>query len=112
VRFGSDDEAHRFAVARGLADVDEVVAADTLHNLDVHERFWRTRDEALVILNREQIRVMPDHFALSVFSARSGRIARERSRVRFEIGPGITWRQGYNPQSDFGQRWAPPDSEG
>jgi len=29
----------RFAVARGLADVDEVVAADTLHNLDVHEKF-------------------------------------------------------------------------
>ena len=44
VRFGSDDGAHRFAVARGLADVDEVVAADTLHNLDVHEKFWRTRD--------------------------------------------------------------------
>jgi hypothetical protein len=38
VRFGSDDRAHRFAVACGLADVDrdQIVAADTLHNLDVH----------------------------------------------------------------------------
>ena len=37
VRFGSDDGAHRFAVARGLADVD--VAADTLHNLAFTKNF-------------------------------------------------------------------------
>ena len=39
VRFGSDDGAHRFAVAGGLADVDEVVAADTLHNLAFTKNF-------------------------------------------------------------------------
>ncbi len=38
MRFGGDDGARWFAVAGGLADVDrnQVVAGDTMHNLDVH----------------------------------------------------------------------------